>query len=62
MRKWLSTVANWSRFPARSGIAELDLQIEKLRMLRDSYYASTKEQKRVHVDHAKKGREQLCMP
>jgi hypothetical protein len=60
MRKWLSAVAYWSRFPSRSGIAELDLQIGKLRALRDSYQTSLQEQNYYQTEDAKKSGEQLC--
>jgi hypothetical protein len=37
MRGWLVLLVQWSRLPVRGGFAELDMQIDKLRMLRDSY-------------------------
>lgn len=37
MRSFFSSLAERYRLPVRSGLAELDLQIEKLRTLRDSY-------------------------
>ena len=40
MGGWLAALAGWRRLPLRSGFAELDLQIDKLRALRDSYAAS----------------------
>jgi hypothetical protein len=40
MGGWLASLAEWVRLPLRSGFAELDLQIDKLRALRDSYEAS----------------------
>jgi hypothetical protein len=43
MRGWLTTLAVWCRLPVRGGFAELDLQIAKLRMLRDSYQTSLQE-------------------
>jgi hypothetical protein len=39
MRKLLTTVAKWRRWHARGSFAELDRQIDKLRVLRDSYQA-----------------------
>ena len=52
MRGWLKSLAEWFRLPMRSGFAELDLQIGKLRSLRDSY----------KLDNVKKSKEQLCLP
>lgn len=37
MRGWLIYLAEWCRLPARCGFDELDMQIDKFRMLRDSY-------------------------
>jgi len=37
MGGWLASLAEWARLPLRSGLAEIDLQIIKLRTLRDSY-------------------------
>jgi len=44
MREWLAAMIRWRRLPLRSGLAELDLQIEKLRILRDSYRVSLQAQ------------------
>lgn len=45
MHEWLAAMIRWLRLPLPSGLAELDLQIEKLRVLRDSYRASLQEQR-----------------
>ena len=38
MGGWLKSLAKWCLFPLRGGgFTELDMQIAKLRMLRDSY-------------------------
>ncbi|MBC7962032.1 MAG: hypothetical protein H7Y05_03710 [Steroidobacteraceae bacterium] len=39
MRKLLTNLAELFRLPVSSGFAELDIQIDKLRLLRDSYQA-----------------------
>jgi hypothetical protein len=49
MGGWLVSLATWLRLPTRSGIAELDVQIAKLRMLRDSYQAALHERRPDHV-------------
>jgi hypothetical protein len=40
MRGWLASLAKWCRLPLWDGFAELDAQIDKLRLLRDSYQAT----------------------
>ncbi|MDU0460363.1 MAG: hypothetical protein RW306_16670 [Geobacteraceae bacterium] len=45
MLECLAVLIRRRRWPFPSGLAELDLQIEKLRMLRDSYRASLQEQR-----------------
>jgi hypothetical protein len=40
MRGWLASLAEWRRLPLLGGFDELDIQIEKLRKLRDSYRAA----------------------
>jgi hypothetical protein len=50
MGDWLSILAKWCRLPMRSGFAELDLQIEKLRTLRDSYQTSFQKQQHYRAD------------
>lgn len=42
MRGWLNFLAAWCRLPMRGGFAELDAQIAKLRVLRDSYQDRSK--------------------
>jgi hypothetical protein len=37
---WLVFLAEWCRLPWLDGFAELDVQIGKLRLLRDSYQAT----------------------
>ena len=37
MSGWLVSLATWLRLPRGCGVAELDMQIKKLRTLRDSY-------------------------
>ncbi len=37
MRGWVASLAKWSRWPVLGGFTELDKQIGKLRLLRDSY-------------------------
>jgi hypothetical protein len=49
MRGWPVFLATWCRLPLRSGFAELDVQIDKLRTLRDSYQAAPHELRPEHV-------------
>ncbi len=42
MRRWVNNLAKWCRLPALGGFAELDIQIDKMRMLRDSYQHGVK--------------------
>ena len=37
MRGWLTSLTEWCRLQVWGDFAELDLQIDRLRMLRDSY-------------------------
>jgi hypothetical protein len=62
MGGWLASLVTWCRLPVRDGIAELDIQIDKLRLLRDSYQAPGQGQPRDHTTEVKKGGEQLCIP
>ena len=39
----LASLAKWFRLPTRGGFAALDIQIAKLRMLRDSYQEPTQD-------------------
>jgi hypothetical protein len=41
MRGWLASLAEWCSLPLLDGFAELDVQIGKLRLLRDSYKATS---------------------
>jgi hypothetical protein len=62
MRDWLATLAALCRLPMQGGFAELDEQISKLRILRDSYQNSSKAN---HEDAAAKTStcgKQTCMP
>jgi len=43
MGGWLTSLAERCRLPLRGGFAELDLQIDKFRMLRDSYQLQTQD-------------------
>jgi hypothetical protein len=61
MRGWLTSLAAWCRLPVRGGFVELDLQIDKLRMLRDSYQAQPHIQLRTQTAGAKKCGKQLCI-
>jgi hypothetical protein len=49
------------RLPVRGGFAELDLQIDKLRLLRDSYQTPPNMQRHVQTADGKKGEERLCI-
>jgi len=62
MDGWLTALAKWCRLPVRGGFTELDLQIEKLRMLRDSYQTPFQEQRHDPATDVKKGGERLCIP
>jgi hypothetical protein len=58
MREWLTTtIVAWCRLPAQGTIAELDMQIDKLRLLRDSYQASSQER----MADREKDTKQLCL-
>jgi len=61
MRGWLAYLAEWCTLPLRGGFAELDMQIDKLRLLRDSYQDALPEQRHNQTTDKKKGGEQLCM-
>lgn len=41
MPGWMAALAKRLRLPPRSGFAELDTQIDKFRMLRDSYQSQS---------------------
>jgi len=55
----LASLAKWCRLPERGGFAELDKQIEKLRLLRDAYQPPFQEQRHEQTAGVKKGGEQL---
>jgi hypothetical protein len=59
MRGLLAALAEWCRLPVLGGFAELDMQIDKLRMLRDSYQTLPLIQLHDQTADAKKGREPL---
>jgi hypothetical protein len=60
MRGWLTSLSEWSHLPVRDGFAELDLQIDKMRMLRDSYQApSVQEQRQVRIAEMNRGSDLL---
>jgi len=58
---WLKSWIEWSLLPIRGGFSELDFQIEKLRMLRDSYQPAFQEQQLDQVPDVKKGAECMCI-
>jgi hypothetical protein len=58
MGGWLASLAEWRRLPLWSGFAELDLQIDKLRALRDSYAASPPKHQPEGINDTKP----LCTP
>lgn len=60
MRGWLTALAEWCRLPLLDGFAELDVQIGKLRLLRDSYRATPQEDRHCRMADAEKGGKQLC--
>lgn len=43
MRRLLASLAEWCRLPVGDGFAELDVQIDKLRVLRDSYQLKSRD-------------------
>lgn len=51
MRRRLAILSNWLRLPNRDGFADLDLQIAKLRSLRDSYQATAQNMQREQSDN-----------
>lgn len=55
-------MAGWFRWTARGGFEELDLQIEKLRLLRDSYQTAFQEQRHHQIIDLKKDGERFCLP
>jgi hypothetical protein len=61
MRGWVTSLAEWCRLPVSSGFAELDLQIDKLRMLRDYYQAPPQLQLQERIADVTSGRKPLCM-
>lgn len=40
----MTILANWIHLPVQNGLAELDLQIDKMRALRDSYQVASQKQ------------------
>ena len=61
MRGWLASLAEWCRLPLLDGFAELDVQIDKLRLLRDSYQATPQGDRHCRMVDVEKGGEQLCL-
>lgn len=60
MRRWLpASLAELFRLPARDGFAELDVQIGKLRMLRDSYQLQSQYSLHDRIADANKDRNRL---
>ena len=57
----LTSLAKWCRLPERGGFAELDMQIEKLRLLRDSYQIPFQGQRYGQMTDAEKSGEGLCI-
>ncbi|MBC8018162.1 MAG: hypothetical protein H7X83_06550 [Verrucomicrobia bacterium] len=49
MRGLLAALAAWCRLPVRGGFAELDMQIDKLRMLRDSYQLQSQDSRHAAI-------------
>ena len=45
MRGWLASLAEWWSLPVLGGFTELDIEIDKLRKLRDSYQLLTLEKR-----------------
>jgi hypothetical protein len=45
MRGWLASLAEWRSSTVLGGFAELDIEIDKLRKLRDSYQLLTLEKR-----------------
>lgn len=62
MRAWVISLAKCCRRPLRGGFADLDLQIDKLRTLRDSYQASPQSDRYEQMSETKKSGERLCIP
>ena len=61
MGGWLATLVTWCRLPVRGGFAELDIQIDKLRMLRDSYQLQSQYSLHDRMADANKDRNLLLM-
>ncbi len=61
MAKSLKLLAEWLRLPVRSGFAELDIQIDKLRILRDSYQTAAQAKLNYSTADIKESGEQLCI-
>jgi hypothetical protein len=61
MRGWLTFLAERCRLPLRGNFAELDLQIAKLRMVRDSYQVPPQIRLHDQTPDAMKIREPLCI-
>lgn len=59
---FLRYLAGYCRLPVRSGFAELDLQIEKLRSLRDSYQSAFQKDQPDQSLNPKKDGKRLCLP
>jgi len=62
MRSFFNYLAKRYRLPMRSGLGELDLQIEKLRILRDSYQTALQDQRHICIQiiDPKQDVERLC--
>jgi len=61
MGGWLTSLVRWCRLPVRGGIAELDMQIDKLRTLRDSYQLQSQYSLHDRIADANKDRNLLLM-
>jgi len=60
MPGWLKALAAWWRLPTLGAFAELDLQIAKLRALRDSYQAAHNELRPDTVPNEMPGQRATC--
>lgn len=61
MGKLLRYLAKCCRLPMRGGFDELDRQIEKLRILRDSYQTALQERQSDQKIDLRKDGKRLCM-
>ena len=61
MAAWLLSMAGWLRLPTCGGFAELDVQIDKLRMLRDSYQLQSHYSLHDRLADANKERNRLAL-